>query len=144
MALSSIAKYPSITELIPHRGVMLLVDEMLELDDSKATSVALVRDDWPLVDNGFLGQSLLIEIMAQTVAAIYGWRRLQGGGAQRGYLVGIKNAKLNSVAMPVGSSLTTKVEPLYEMDTYGVFKGNVHCGNEIAAEAEIQVLVQEG
>jgi hypothetical protein len=30
------------------------------------------------------------------------------------------------------------------MDTYGVFKGFVHCGDEIAAEAEIQVLVQEG
>jgi predicted hotdog family 3-hydroxylacyl-ACP dehydratase len=84
---------------------MLLVDEMLELDDSKAASKALVRDDWPLIDNGFLGQTLLVEIVAQTVAAVYGWRRLQGGSAQRGYLVGIKKRQIQLRCHTCGEQL---------------------------------------
>lgn len=122
---------------------MLLVDEVLELDDSKATTAAVVRDDWPLIKDGLLGHTLLIELAAQTVAVVYGWRNLQGGDAQEGYLVGVKNSKFHTVDIPVGASVTSKVWPLYEMETYGVFKGTVYCEKELAAEVEIQVLVKE-
>lgn len=137
-------KYPSVAELIPHRGVMRLIDEVLELDEGEATTASIVRNDWPLINDGLLGQTLLIEIAAQTVAVVYGWRRLNGKDAQEGYLVGVKNAKFQAADIPVGSKLTTRVWPLYEMDSYGVFKGTVHCGDELAAEAEIQVLVKLG
>lgn len=129
-------------DLIPHRGLMLLIDEVLELDESEATTATVVRDSWPLINNGTLGQTLLVELVAQTVAVVYGWRRIKGIDAQEGYLVGIKNAKFDTANIPVGSRLTTKVWPLYEMDAYGVFKGTVHCQSNSAAEIEIQVLVK--
>ncbi len=139
-----ISKYPQVTDLIPHRGAMLLIDEILALDESKATAAAVVRDSWPLIKDGLLGPTLLIEAIAQTVAAIYGWRRLQGVNLQRGYLVGVKSVVFYRANIPAGRSLTIHAEPLYEMATYGVFKGTVYCENQRAAEAEIQVLVKEG
>ena len=123
----------------------MLIDEILGAwMRARPLRAAVVRDSWPLIKDGLLGPTLLIEVIAQTVAAIYGWRRLQGANLERGYLVGVKYATFHRADIPAGRSLTIHAESLYEMDTYGVFKGTVHCENELAAEAEIQVFVKEG
>ncbi len=96
----------AITELVPHRATMLLVDRVLEEGPERVRVETTVRRDMPFVtDEGFPAWAG-IELMAQAVASWAGLQRLRDGlPVELGFLVGTRRYDCHEASFPVGSRL---------------------------------------
>ncbi len=95
-----------ITDLLPHRATMLLVDALL--DDSQEhvrVETTVRRDGLYLADEGLPGW-VGIELMAQTVACWAGMRRLERHqNVQLGFLLGTRKYDCQLPFFPIGARL---------------------------------------
>lgn len=130
-----------IESLIPHRDRIKIVSSVLEITTETALSEAIVKPDWPLCDGNAVDPIVLIEVVAQTAAAIDGYKRKnQGKTGGKGWLVGIKDAKFNVTKISVGTRLVANVSNSYSFDNYSVIEGTVKAGEEILAIIVLQAL----
>ena len=131
----------NIEDIIPHRDRMSLLGEIIDITPESAVTTATVERDWPLCDGQSVSPVILIEVVAQSAAAVEGWKRKKAGkSGGKGWLVGIKSARFNVPAIAVGNKLVTSVDSAYSFDNYGVVEGTVKCGDEILAVIVLQAL----
>ena len=105
-----------IEKLIPHRGSMRLVDEIVDVTDTTAFGIKHVRDDefWcagHFPSKPIMPGVLIIEALAQTACFMTMHRCGNNGGKMLGYFVSIENAKFTRMVEP-GDTLELHVEEL--------------------------------
>jgi len=133
----------TIETLIPHRGRMLLVEEILKINDRQATTLSVVREDWPLFKDGFCSPLILIELVAQTSGIHNGLTRLKERGAGEdngGWLVGVKQAVFHTAAIALGKRITTTAKNAFVFDDLREIAGSATIDGAIAAEVTLQVM----
>jgi predicted hotdog family 3-hydroxylacyl-ACP dehydratase len=136
----------SIEALLPHRGRMLLVEEILQADKAEAISRQRVSDQWPLCDGKSVDPLVLIELVAQTAGICNGIDRVatHGAGADRkGWLVGIKKANLEIERLPVGAEIIVKAKNHFVFDSFREIGGTAHMEGRQIAEVVLQVVRAE-
>lgn len=121
--------FPAVTELIPHRQGMLLVDELVDYSETRFQARTTLRaDSLMLAKEGSFISYWSIELMAQTVALGIGYGLfLEKKGTPFGYLIAVDT--FDWTAEPVlraGSVLTMTVEREHLMPPLGIFVGQVH------------------
>lgn len=134
---------PSVKSLIPHRDRMQLIDEVVDITSEKAVTQTAVSEKWPLFRQGSVDSLVIIEIVAQTAAALFSWKTATcegGSGTGTGLLAEIKNADFYAGRIPVHTLLTTSVKPLYSLDNYTVLEGIVQTKARTLGHVEIGVL----
>lgn len=131
---------PEIETLLPHRTPMRLIDAVLEIDDDHIRTIAVVKETWPLCDRSGAAMILSVEIIAQSVAALYHRRKKRRGEPQIDFLVGIKEARFHGEHLPLHEELRVDVEIISAIGNYGIFQGRVMLGADILCEAIVQVL----
>ena len=115
-----------IEELIPHRAPMRLVQTITRIDDESIETASVVQDTWPTARADWVRTLVLIELVAQTAAALQGWReRHEREGGAGGLLVGVREAKLHEAALPVGAQLRCFVHISHRAPNYLAFEGRV-------------------
>ncbi len=122
---------------------MLLVDEILGLDDSGAVTRSVVTDKWPLFDGRSVTSIVLIELVAQTAGVHNGWVRekLHGAAAdRRGWIVGIRQARLFVDTIPLRTHLVTRTVNQMEFEGFRDIYGVVKIDTKTAAEITLQLL----
>ena len=128
-----------IEALIPHRGRMKLIGEVLSVDEDRAVTASAVTADWPLQRDGTVDVLVTIELVAQTAALLEGWKRQKSRrGSAKGWLVGIKKADFSMPRIPLPATLITEVRRDYALESYAVFEGTVRLGTELVAVVSIQ------
>jgi predicted hotdog family 3-hydroxylacyl-ACP dehydratase len=136
----------TIETLVPHRGRMLLISEIIAYDDQQAATAAVVSEDWPLATRAGANPLVLIELVAQTAAVNNGWKLIQSqgpGGEHRGWIVGIRSARLFVDSIPVGTTITTECRNQFEYDSFREILGIAKIGNVIAGEVILQLMQAE-
>jgi predicted hotdog family 3-hydroxylacyl-ACP dehydratase len=106
-------------DLLPHRGRMLLVDDVVEVDSSHAVTRCVVDKSWPLVRDNAVHPLVLLELAAQTAGVCNGWDRIQTQGLdsnQMGWLVAIKKAEFFIDRLPLGSAVIARAENTYNFE----------------------------
>lgn len=129
--------------ILPHRGRMLLIDEILELDDDGAVTRSVVTERWPFFNGRDVNTIVLIELVAQTAGVHNGWIRdkLHGPAAdKKGWIVGIRQAHLMVNAIPLGTGLITRSKNQMEFEGFRDIFGTVAMETQIVAEIAIQLL----
>mgnify|MGYP001038383805 CR=1 FL=1 len=129
--------------ILPHRGRMLLIDEILELDDDGAATRSVVTEKWPFFNGRDVNAIVLIELVAQTAGIHNGWIRekLHGPSAdKKGWIVGIRQARLAVNAVPLGTRLIARTKNQMEFEGFRDIAGTVEMGTLIVAEIAIQLL----
>jgi predicted hotdog family 3-hydroxylacyl-ACP dehydratase len=129
--------------ILPHRGRMLLIDEILELDDDGAATRSVVTERWPFFNGRDVNTIVLIELVAQTAGVHNGWIRdkLHGPAAdKKGWIVGIRQARLMVNAIPLGTELITRAKNQMEFEGFRDIFGTVAMETQIVAEIAIQLL----
>lgn len=131
-----------IETLIPHRCPMRIVEQVRAATDETIETVSTVRDTWPTVQNGNARTVMLIELVAQTAAALAGWmERNETTAKGHGYLVGVPHAELRRPVVPVGTVLYCSAHVTQAIDNFRAFDGRVTDQNgEELASASIQAL----
>lgn len=138
--------YPSLEELLPHRGRMLLIDEIVKIDGESAVSRATPTDQWPLSDGGMVNSLLLIELVAQTSGLSNGLECLtaEGQGTRvSGWLVGIKKANLKIPAVALGGVIVTETRNSFKFEGFREIEGYCKIGEEVIGEVTLQVVRAE-
>jgi len=129
--------------LLPHRGRMLLVGEILSLDEEQATTLSIAHRNWPLFKDGVINPLILVELVAQTAGVHNGLRRLntRGEGSEtRGWLVGVKKAVFYVNAIALGEPVTTTARNAFVFDNLREITGTASINGRLAAEVTLQVV----
>lgn len=114
--------YPPITELIPHAGPMVLLDEMIDWQRGQATCRVRIRPHAPFVVDGQVEAVVTIEYMAQAVAACLGHEALLGGdGVRVGMIIACKSFAAHDTALLVGDNVTVHVKRVGGNETISHF-----------------------
>jgi len=133
----------AIEELVPHRPPMLLVDRLVESDGNRCVSETQTGPEWPLTKDNAASSIVLVEVVAQTAAALMGLEARTGAGTgpgDAGFLVGVRSARWSSPFVPTGAFLTTSVERIAFREGYSIFKGAVLSDAGVTAEVRLQAM----
>ena len=136
----------SIEDLLPHRGRMLLLGEVVQADKTLAISRQTVSDQWPLCEGGSVNPILLVELVAQTAGICNGLDRVATHGAEadrKGWLVGIKKAVFSIDRLPLGAEIVVRAQNHFVFDSFREIGGTAHMDDRQIAEVVLQVVRAE-
>ncbi len=129
--------------LLPHRGGMLLLSEIVSFDAEGATTRAVVREGWPLTGAAGADPLVLIELVAQTAAVNNGWNIIRKQGPERhhrGWIAGIKSVRLGVDRIALGTPLVIRSRNQFAYEEFQEIGGTVSIGEEIVAEVTLQLV----
>jgi predicted hotdog family 3-hydroxylacyl-ACP dehydratase len=131
---------PPLTEVVPHRPPMLLLDQVTRWEPRRIACQVVLRDDSPFVEAGRAPATLAIEYMAQCIAAHVGMRgRASGEPVQIGYLIGARDVTLPTEDFRVGDVLRVTAAHLWGDDRLGSFTCTVERGGRAVAAGTLNV-----
>ena len=129
-------RLPTVTQLLPHRGEMLFVDQVLHTDfaGNGAVQATLVSKKAYFTLSGAFASHWLIEIMAQAVGCIFTLQEcgeVDGGSRKLGYLVAIDDYRFFSgECLGFGSILVIEVHLIHAFYPIGQYRAAV-CVNGV-------------
>jgi predicted hotdog family 3-hydroxylacyl-ACP dehydratase len=132
-----------VEELLPHRGRMKLVDEIIEVDEEQALTRSTVTNLWPFFDGKGVNALVLIELVAQTAGISNSWGGIKKHGdkfERKGWLVGIKRSRFLIDAVPLNTCIITQCENQFKLENYREILGTARINSEVVAEVTLQLL----
>ncbi len=134
------ASFPPINELVPHRGRMLLIDEVVDWGKEFTVVHLEVRENNLFVRDGVVDPVVGLEYMSQAVAA---WAGMSAANANRpvrlGYIIGCRSLKNYVEAFRVGQKILVNVQRTWGDLELGVFNCSMHEGDSLLSEATLTV-----
>ncbi|MDF1592199.1 MAG: hypothetical protein P1P89_11835 [Desulfobacterales bacterium] len=127
-----------IDNLIPHRRPLRLIDEIFDVDKDSAVSAATISPQWPLLTGGAANPIVLIELVAQTAAALGGLNQKKGASGNRGLIVGIKSANFFIDEIPLHSRIITRSTTRLLIENFKEITGVVKMDDAVIAEISLQ------
>ena len=134
-----------ITELIPQRSPIIMADRLLEVTDNEAVTCFTITEDNIFLDNnGTLKESGIIENIAQSASAMYGYEHQCHGGmkAPVGYIGEIRNFTCNRCPS-TGEKLITTIAKGIEIGGVTEVTGIVSVENEIIAQTRLKIFMKK-
>lgn len=133
----------TITTIIPQKHPFVMVDNLLSANEKGFTSTFKVTEDNLFFKDGKLQESALIENIAQTVAAGFGYVDQQNGGAPKlGFIGSIAKLKLNHLP-DLGEEINTTVTHLHQFENIYLVRGESFSNEELLLECEMKIVVSE-
>ncbi|MCK5849519.1 MAG: radical SAM protein [Kiritimatiellae bacterium] len=128
----------AVVDIIPQKSPMRLVDTLVSVGEKEAVVETTISGDSPFVgEDGTLDDAAYLEIIAQSAAAMNGFKRSRNG-KNGGLLLGAKNMEILGVSR-VGDSLRINIQKCAKYDNFGIVAGAVSRGEEIIAKGEIKI-----
>ena len=132
----------TLEDLLPHRGDMLLVQEVLEVDSTQACTLCRPQPSWPMADATGVPALILIELAAQTAGVYNGWDRIQTKGIdseQMGWLVGIKKAEFSIDHLPFGCNIISRAKNTFRFDNLREVECEQHIDDTLISRMTLQL-----
>lgn len=133
----------TVEDLLPHRGRMLLIDEVIHIEGDRAVAAVQVNDRWPLADAGAVSPLMIIELVAQTSGVGNGLNLVKerGKGAdKRGWIVGVKKARFYTDALPMGARIVVESKNRFKFDDFIEIDGTAKMDDKLVGEVTLQVM----
>jgi predicted hotdog family 3-hydroxylacyl-ACP dehydratase len=135
-----------IRTLIPHSGLMCLLDRVNEWDDRSIVCISNTHRDPanPLRRDGRLSAVHAFEYAAQA-AAVHGGLRARSAGATapQGYLAALRDARLHVIRLDdVASPLQICAYRLFGEAANTVYECRVSAGDTLLADGRITIMVR--
>lgn len=132
-----------IKELIPQREPIIMVDAILEYEESKVVGGLTVSEDCIFVENNTLKEPGVLEHMAQTVALYTGYEYyLKNMQAPVGYIGSMKNVEI--LRLPkIGEKLVTTATILHEIMGVTLVNIETKVDKKIIAFGEMKTVIAE-
>lgn len=132
-----------IKELIPQREPIIMVDAILEYEESKVVGGLTVSEDCIFVENNTLKEPGVLEHMAQTVALYTGYEYyLKNMQAPVGYIGSMKNVEI--LRLPkIGEKLVTTATILHEIMGVTLVNIETKVDEKIIAFGEMKTVIAE-
>ena len=133
-----------IEKIIPHRGDMLLIDEVRECDEASGVAIRHVRGDEFWCAGHFPGNPIMpgvlqIEALAQT-ACFIAFKQLDAGSENLGYFTTMEKIKFFHMVRP-GDVLELHVELIMKKMRLWKFHGIAMVGGKKVSEATFSAIM---
>ncbi len=126
-------------KLVPHKPPMRMVDKLVAVrEKTSATEVTISKDTIFVGPDGMLDEVAYLEIIAQSMAALKGFKNLKDKTPLEGSLLGARKIKIYGTAR-VGDTLRASLYKICDYGELGVIRGEVYKGEQLLAEGEITV-----
>lgn len=136
--------YPSIRELIPHDGPMVLLDEMLHCEPGLARCRITIAPGMRFVSDGTVDTIVTLEYMGQAVAASCGYAAFRGGNDIRvGMIIGCRRMDVEVPKLQVGDELLIEVREVRAQEEISVYECEVRRGSDPVATAQLTLFHAE-
>lgn len=133
----------NITKIIPQQHPFVMVDSLIVADKTGFKSTFIVLDNNIFFNDGKLQEPALIENIAQTVAAGFGFiDNLNNEKPKVGYIGGISKLKIHHLP-ELNSEIETSIVHLYQFENIHLVKGESSVNGEMLMECEMKIVVQE-
>lgn len=100
-----------IGELLPHDPPMILIDRMLEADETSNLCEVVIKPSSMFLEDKGVPVFVAIEYMAQAIAAHAGYStRLAGGPVKVGFLLGTPRFNAYQAYFPLGTRYQVRIE----------------------------------
>jgi len=132
----------TLEDLLPHRGPMLLIEKVLEVDATHALTLCRVAQSWPMADAKGVHPLILIELAAQTAGVCNGWDRVRTKGLdsdKMGWLVGIKKTEIFTEYLPLGGEIITSAENRYNFENLREVSCEQRMGDILICKSTLQL-----
>ncbi len=128
-----------ITQLVPHRPPMLLIDRLLADDAEFVRIEAIIKPGSFFLTEHGMPAWVGVELMAQTVASWAGLRSVQGGKpVMLGFLLGTRRYECTRPFFPVGARLEIEArQELVADNGLAVFACRILFEGELLASAQL-------
>ncbi len=137
-----IATRDNITQYIPQRDPIVMVDDLIEASDSHAVTQLHLAPDNVFAWEGFLSEPGLVENIAQTAAVHVGHQCLEKGvPIPVGYIAAVRNLAINSLP-PVGSTIVTTVRITNKVLDVTVATGEVVLNGDALCSCEMRIFAK--
>ena len=134
---------PPVEDLIPQRAPMVMIDRVLPQEGAVLESEFEVRAENIFLREGLFREEGVLENIAQTAAALNGYRAWQEGTpVKNGYIGAIKNLEVKDLPAQ-GALLRTRVEETHHVMGASVVQGECREGERLVASCEIKVFMEE-
>lgn len=131
-----------VLEVIPQRTPIVMIDALQYADATKTISTFEIKDTCVFCANGFLSESGMIENIAQTGAAGFGYLdKQQNKPISLGFIASIKNIEILKLP-PVGTVITTEVIAQEPVMGFNIIIGKIILNDAIIASCEMRIFVQ--
>lgn len=126
--------------ILPHRAPLLLIERLVAWEELAATAEACLAPESPFADGeGLLDPVVMIELMAQTYAALRGYDDLlHGRPVGKGLLVGARQVLLSGAAR-AGERLVVAVRAVGVFEGFALVEGEVRRGAAVLAAGSIKL-----
>lgn len=133
----------SITSYIPHRYPFVMVDNLISVSNEQFESDFFISENNILVTDQIFQEAGLIENIAQTCAASFGYlNRAEGGEAKIGYIGAISRLELFSLP-PVNSKILTVVKQTHQLGTVFLVVGKNYLNDHLLMQCEMKIVLTE-
>ena len=135
----------AVDRLIPQVKPMKMIDELVWVGERAAKVRATITEDNPFVrGDGTLEESVYLELIAQTAAAVTGFETFGVSNAVAdGFLVGAKELKIFGTAR-VGETLTISFLRHTKFEDFSILNGRVLRGDELLAQGDVTLWENKG
>jgi 3-hydroxyacyl-[acyl-carrier-protein] dehydratase len=130
-----------ICHYIPHRPPFVMIDNLLNVSPEMFESDLTILPDNILVENGFLQEGGLIENIAQTCAAGFGYSdNAENGEPRMGFIGAISKLEVFELP-PVNTRILTTVTPTHQLGNIFLVKGLNSLEGRKLLECEMKIVV---
>jgi predicted hotdog family 3-hydroxylacyl-ACP dehydratase len=134
----------AIDELLPHQPPMILLDEVLNADETSLIAAVTIREDSLFFEAGGVPSHIGIEYMAQACGAYAGSKALERGEPVRvGFLLGTRRYEVCVPWFRLGDSMIVSVTEIYRDAQMGAFDCRIERHGELVATAQLSVYQPE-
>ena len=135
-----------IRKILPHRYPMLLVDKILELDETHIVGIKNVTSNEPFFNGHFpdfpvMPGVLIVEAMAQT-AGIQVLRTIPDRDKKLVFLVSVDAARFRRPVVP-GDQLRFEMKVIKRKGSVAKMAGKAYVDGKVVAEAEVMCKLED-
>lgn len=133
----------NITDYIPQRSPIVMVDNLLSCEDDKVITNFFVREDELFVLDGHLTESGLLENIAQTAAAKVGYEcHMRQIPVPLGFIGGIGKVKVHKLPK-IGETVKTIVDIDKMVFGVTIIKANSFVDEEVLISCEMKIVIAD-
>ncbi|MCF0062260.1 hypothetical protein MUK70_03105 [Dyadobacter chenwenxiniae] len=133
----------SINQYIPHREPFIMISSLVSVTAERFESEFVIEEHNVLVENGHFTESGLLENIAQTCAASFGFLAREEAGEPKIGFIGAMTKVEVSALPPVHSTIRTIVIPLHQLGNIYLVKGESFMEGRILLGCEMKIVVTQ-
>ncbi|WP_300661891.1 hypothetical protein [Fluviicola sp.] len=132
----------NITSIIPQKAPFVMIDALLNADQNGFQSNFTIASDNLFLENGILSESALIENIAQTCAAGFGYLNSleEDGEPKIGFIGAVTQVQISNPAK-LNDQIETSVHILSTFDTIHLIEGTATSNGEVLLSCQMKIVL---